>query len=208
MTARLVLSLPLYTDVSSRFFVNFLQLDRQHIVDTIATMKVYLPVAMNQMVESALQRDDWNRLVVLEADMTPPSDVFNRMAAYPDHLDVVAAMYFQHPAPHRPVVFEQVDDDHFKHLHSSQIDHMMSHPGLWPVDGVGMGCTTIHRRVFEKWDQSTPLFHTETLGHDMHFCKHARLQGFSIHVDSGLECGHLTELPVTYETARKGIDNG
>jgi hypothetical protein len=201
LRGRLLLGLPLYTHVSTNWFIRFLSIDRSSVVDTIAIRKMYLASAMDHMVSQALESNDWDRLVVYEADMMPPLECLNRIAGYPDSLDIVGSIYFQHPPPHVPVVYNQVDDEHWKPLHHSQIKPMMDRPGLYPVDAVGMGLTSIHRRVFEKWNPEIGMFGGEQrgIGHDMYFCRGARAQGFSVHVDTGIHCGHLTEWPITYE---------
>lgn len=204
MTGRLLVGMPLYTHVSTRWFVNWVQLDKAPMVDLIAIRKLYLAAAMNLMVTDSLTRDGWDRLVVYEADMLPPRDALVRISNYPDTLDIVGCMYFQHPAPHRPVVYTQHDENHFLPLARNQVDDMMAEPGLYPVDAVGMGFTSIHRRVLEKWAADVPMFGGEhELGHDMWFCRAAQQQGFSVHVDTGIECGHLTETPITYESTKQ-----
>lgn len=168
----------------------------------MATRKLYLAASMNKMMQGALERDDWDRMVVLEADMMPKADAFNRIAAYPDELDVVGSIYFQHTPPFNAVAYSQVDDTHFRNIDRDQVDTMMDKPGLYPVDAVGFGFTSIHRRVLEKWDD-TLMFGGETeLGHDLYFCREAKRQGFSVHVDSYLDCGHLTEMSLTYENTK------
>jgi hypothetical protein len=198
MVNRLLLSFPLYLSVSAQTFVRFIAVDKTPVVDYMATMKVYLPRAMQDMVAGALHSDAWDRLVVWEADMLPPADGLTRIAQYPDHLDIVGGLYFQHREPHHPMVFEQHDETHYKTLHYSQINPMVEAPGLYPVDAVGMGFTSIHRRVLEKWNPDIPMFHSADLGHDMYHCREAKKQGFSVHVDTGLPCQHISEEAVGY----------
>jgi hypothetical protein len=196
--------MPLYLSVPVQWFVNWMQMDRSAVVDLVATRKLYLASAMNHMVNDALSRDIWDRLVVMEADMLPPLQAFNRIAQYPDTPDVVGSMYFQHVPPYHPLAYQQVDDEHYKPLARNQVDEMMAAPGMYPVDAVGLGFTSIHRRVLENWDPDIPMFGGENaLGHDMWFCRAARRQGFTVHVDTGIECGHLTEMPITYENTKQ-----
>jgi hypothetical protein len=204
VTNRLLLILPLYTHVSTNWLIRFLELDRTAVVDTLAVRKMYLAAAMNRLFENAAKRDDWDRLVVYEADMMAPCDALTRIANYPDSLDVVGSIYFQHPPPHHPVVYGHVDDDHFSHLAPNQINEMMTKPGLYPVDAVGFGFTSVHRRVLDKWDTAKQMFGGENeLGHDLWFCREARRQGFSVHLDTGIHCGHLTETSITYQDTQK-----
>lgn len=204
MTDRLLVAIPLYLTVPAIWFCRFEEMDRTPVAGLVATRKLYLASAMTNMVAGSLERDDWNRLVVYEADMLPPTDAFARIAQYPDTLDIVGSMYFQHAPPNHPVVYSQVDDTHYMNLHRSQIDHMMDKPGLYPVDAVGMGFTSIHRRVLETWNPDTPMFGGEAeLGHDLYFCREAHRQGFSVHIDSAIECCHLTEIALNYENTKQ-----
>ncbi len=210
MTGRLLLAMPLYTDVSVNWFVRFLSVDRSPVIDTLVVRKVYLAAAMTRLFESALSFEaEWDRVVVWEADMMPGRDALTRIANYPDHLDIVGTMYFQHPPPHHPMAFTEHDPHHFHPLAHNQIDHMMTNPGIYPVDGVGFGFTSVHRRVLEKWDHDTYSMFGDPLqvGHDWAFCHNARAQGFGVHIDTGIECGHLTEVAVTYRDNQILRDN-
>src|SRR6266404_2026545 len=100
MSARLIVSLPLYLSVPVMWFVRWLEVDKTSVVDILATRKHYLTSAMNNMVTDALTRDNWDRLVVYEADVLPPRDALVRISQYPDSLDIVGSMCFQHPVPH------------------------------------------------------------------------------------------------------------
>jgi len=200
--ARLLVSIPLYLTVPALWFCNWESMDKRNVVGVMATRKLYLASAMRNMVAGALERDDWDRMVVLEADMLPPADAFLRIAQYPDSLDIVGSLYHQHPEPHHPVVYEQVTDTGFRPLHFTQIEPMVEAPGLYEVGAVGMGFTSIHRRVLEKWDTETPMWDSPDIGHDLYFCREARRQGFSVRVDTAIQCGHLTEIAVGLNTVR------
>jgi hypothetical protein len=187
----------LYLSVPVSWLVRFIELDKTHVAHYLATRKLYLAKSMTTMMQGALQWDDWDRLLVYEADMMPPSDAINRIAHYPDELDIVGSVYFQHAEPHHPIVYTQVDEGHYAALQTGQVDAMIDKPGIYPVDAVGFGFTSIHRRVIEQWNPDIPLFDTELeLGHDMAFCRSAKKQGWSVTVDSGIICGHLTEIPI------------
>jgi hypothetical protein len=108
-------------------------------------------------------------------------------------------------------VYSQVttdDGDYFNPLHLSQVKPMMSNPGLYPVDAVGFGLTSVHRRVFEKWDQNIPMFEGSELGHDMQFCRAARRLGFTVHADTAIHCGHLSEVAHTFQDALNAEQQG
>lgn len=197
----LVLGLPLYKNLSASFFTRFVALDKSMVIGTATVDGVYVPVAMSLLVEKAMSLDGWTRLVILEHDMLPPEDALKRIdTQYPDEADIVGGLYFTHHQPHVPVahVFQ---DGHYKPLGRETIKTMTDSPGLYKVDAIGFGVTSIHRRVLEKWDDSQMFLTEPTLGsHDLHFCKEATRQGFGIYLDSGMVCGHLTETAVTIES--------
>lgn len=206
---RLVLAMPLYTHVSVNWLVRFLSMDKSPVVDYLAVRKQYLSSAMTKLFEQATQLDvEWDRVVVLEADMMPPRDALIRIANYPDELDVVGTLYHQHSWPHHPCVFEQVDENNYRTLGTTQTLAMADKPGCYPVDGVGFGLTSVHRRVLEKWD-GQPMFaaQQELLGHDLFFCRAAKRQGFSVHVDTAIRCGHLTEVQTTQDDYLDAINS-
>lgn len=205
MTNRLVVAYPLYLSVPAAAFVRSHEMDRTHVVDTLAVRKLYLAKAMTDLVAGALNSGiEWDRIVIVEADMLPPADAFTRIAHYPEHLDIVGSMYFGHDAPHHPIVYSQFDDTHFTPLAGNQVDEIMAAPGLYPVDAVGLGFTSISRRMLEQWDPDVLMFGGEhQLGHDLWFCRAARRQGFTVHVDSGIEVKHLTEVPIGYSDTKR-----
>lgn len=71
--------------------------------------------------------------------------------------------------------------------------------GLLDVDFCGVPVVCIHRDVLVKLKK--PLFETrDDVGgqstHDVHFCNKAKEAGFSIKVDTHIDCGHMVESPV------------
>lgn len=204
MSGPILLCLPLYREVSTEWLVRFLNMNKDYVSGIRYVRKMYLAAAMQKLVEDSLTASEpWKRLVVMEADMLPPVDGLDRIAAYPDHLDIVGSVYMQHQPPHNPVIYSQDEVEHnkFRPIYPGQMAEMMAAPGLYPVDAVGMGFTSIHRRVLENWDPNIPMWGGEMfVGHDLWFTWKAREQGFTVHVDTGIECGHLTDYPITYHT--------
>ena len=143
---------------------------------------------------------DWDRLVIWEHDMIVPDQALNPCpAAYPSDHDVVGSLYFQHSPPHAPMAYMRVGEYGFSTIAPASVQHMVDNPALYPVDAVGFGFTAISRRLLEEWDKSVRMFHSDPavdLGHDLWFCLKAKEQGFTVAVDSGMACGHLSTLSV------------
>lgn len=206
MTGKLIMALPLSYQISVKWFYNFVNLRKHECAGIVAVEHVQLPRALEMMRDMAFQNyDDWDRLVVIEHDMIPPIDAFDRIASYSDFdddPDIVGSIYFRHEAPHHGYVYMPVEGEIQRGvLCAKDIKHMVEHPGLYECAAVGFGFTSIHRRVFEKWDPDIPMFKFEHPwgSEDMWFCAKAQEQGFKVHVDSALVCGHLTLQAVTYE---------
>lgn len=74
-------------------------------------------------------------------------------------------------------------------------------PGLYECDAVGMGLTSISRKMLEAWPEDISMFNAPAElpyrgSHDLWFCDKAKDQGFKVWCDSGLIVEHLTTVPV------------
>lgn len=198
---KIVVALPLYRQVSSGWLMRWLQMDKTNVVGVVASEGAYLIHAMELLTAMALERfPDFDRMVVYEADMIPPTDAFNRIATYGDEHAIVGSVYFKHNFPHDLQAYDQVDPPLFETLHRDKARRMFDNPGLHEVGGVAMGLTSIARGVVENWDPDVPMWApTPPLaGHDLHFCNEARKQGHRVWLDTALGCGHMSERPVGY----------
>lgn len=206
---KLCVAFPLYRQVPVDWLFNWLQMIKDPLVGHVATEGMYLPQAMETLVAMAFEHvPAFERLVVFEHDMIPPLDAFNRIAQYKPEHDIVGSIYFKHQHPYHVMAWMQIDKPRFSPLTRDVVRTMVESPALYQVDGVAMGFTSIHRRVFENWNPDVPMW-TPTppmVGHDLHFCNEAKKpqhgpdkdQGFKIWVDSGIGCGHLTLVPIGY----------
>lgn len=180
-------------------------MDKSPVARWVSTEHLYIADAMNRMVAMALERDDWDRLVIFEHDMIVRSDAFTRIAQYRDDVDIVGSVYFRHAAPHHVQAYMCIEEPYYSPLTDTRVAAMVADPALYPVDAVGFGLTSIHRRVLETWDTTIPMFDSQPplVGHDLWFCTAAKRQGNNIWIDSGIVCGHLTETAIGYEDFRR-----
>lgn len=203
-----MVAFPLYRQVPVSWFFNWLQMSKQHVAATVGTEAMYLPSAMNELVNMAFKQcPDFDRLVVFEHDMIPPVDAFDRVAQYGDEHDIVGTMYFKHDWPHHVMAWMQVQPPFYSPLTAEVTKQMVDDPALYEVDAVAMGFTAIHRRVFEQWDRSVSVWDPTPplIGHDLHFCNEAKKQGFKVWVDSGIGSGHLTLIPIGYGHSQEAL---
>lgn len=195
---RLFVAWPLYQSIPAEMFNRWLEMDHSPVVGTRVIRNVYLPAAMNMIVLKALEQDNWDRLLIFEADMIPPENSLLRIAQYPPQYDIVGSLYFQHDSPHHALAYiEQPDLSHVP-VAAGTVKNWCAQPAVYQVDSVGFGYTSIARHVLENWDPNILKFSAESIfgSHDLYFCHHARRQGFRVYIDSGIVCEHLTQIPV------------
>jgi len=157
--------------------------------------------ARNTAVEAAL-KNGFTWLFFVDDDVVLPADAFVRLAGH--QLDIVSGLYVRRSPPVcKPVMLREteqiVSGEPVKAAH--HIEEFT--PGsVIEADLVGAGCLLIHRRVLERLWQPLEgrLFRWMLEGHvpagqrcseDFWFCREARKAGFRIHVDTGVQCGHI-----------------
>jgi len=87
------------------------------------------------------QGSDW--IFWMDDDTVPPTDVITHLIKL--GLPFVAGLYFLPRSPFNPIAYK-------RHKDSGLYAPVYNYPrgGLFEVDSVGMGCTLIHRSVYEK----------------------------------------------------------
>jgi hypothetical protein len=206
---RLIVGFPLYHQVPVNWFSRWLAMEAFNVEATIVINGAYITVAMEMLVAKALQRDNWDRLVIYEHDMVPPVNALTRIAQYQPEHDIVGCMYFKHDPPHHALVYiEEPDTITYNPITPMTVKDWCDDPRLYQVDGVGFGFTSIARHVLENWNPDIPMFHLDHLfgSHDLWFCHQARQQGYRVFVDSGIRCQHLSQIPIGYDDNQQMAD--
>jgi len=206
--AKQVVAFPLYKNLPTQWFSNWLAMKKTHVIGTVTTEAMYLPQAMELIVQRAFEiAPDLDQIIVMEHDMIPPLDGLDRMAMYGPEHDIVGTVYTGHEYPFHYMAWMQVDPPRFSPLTRSIMKEWVDNPGLYRLDGVAMGFTAISRRVFTEWPEDVPMWvpTPPMVGHDLHFCNEAKKAGFSTWLDSGIGSGHLTLVPIGHEDAQEAL---
>lgn len=157
------------------------------------TTVLHLPVdlARNKIVANLINNKPSDYLLFIDSDMIVPSNLVQRLLDI--DADIASALCFKKWPPHYPCIYK-FDGENFKSIEDYPTNKIIE------VDGVGMACCLIKRKVFETikqpWfsfkeivDQEKKVIYV--LGEDLVFCKKVKDNNFSIKVDTRLVCGHV-----------------
>ena len=213
---KIAIIIPAYIYVSSRFCAHILELlnNFPDQVEIEFIIGVYTPHAMRMAIRNLLDPtmhpQEWERVVVIEADMIVPKNGLLKHAFHTD--DIVGSVYVQHAPPFHINAQWQAGDGtrRWGHPTPQSWKPMLEKEALYKCDVVGLGFTSIARRVIDGWPADTLMFWNDyskddkgdptTLGeisHDVWFCTHARDLGYNVYIDTSIRCAQLTEGQVT-----------
>lgn len=148
----------------------------------------FLVAGRNAMVESFL-RTQGKWLLMLDADMTFPPDLIQRLLRHATPTRIVGGLCFTATA--LPVMFG-MDGERI----------LTWTPGtLVPVLATGGACLMIHRSVFERIPAGNPYFAMDVSCHqmdqDQNFLRLTQLYGTTVAVDTSTSLGHIKRRIVT-----------
>jgi GT2 family glycosyltransferase len=130
---------------------------------------------------------DYDALLFVDSDMVVPVDLLTKLIEADK--DIVSALAFKRVPGYEPCIFKECNEQDAKFY--------LDYPkGLVEIEGVGMACTLIKRKVFETV-QEPWFFPHKILGEDLSFCVRARAAGFRIYADTELICGHCNVETIT-----------
>lgn len=142
--------------------------------------------AREEAVKAFLQ-GQYDALLFVDSDMVVPVDLLTRLIEHDK--DIVSALAFKRTPGYEPCIFKVCNEQDAKFY--------LDYPkGLTEIEGVGMACTLIKRKVFETVPQPW-FFPHKILGEDLSFCVRARQAGFKIYCDTELICGHCNIETIT-----------
>lgn len=151
-----------------------------------------------------------------DSDVLIPSNAIVQLTSH--NLPIISGLYYRRHPQIWPEIFREVNGV-LTPIRQNQIPNI-----AFEVDGVGMGCTLIHRKVFEVMkEQGAPLRSFRVAGpppgeikfydffswgigrgeteqhrysEDLTFCVRARKAGFKIYCDPIVKAGHLAPMMI------------
>lgn len=199
---RVAIGVPYTETMYSQVCDNWLHINPQP-VEWFPGHGSYLPEAHNRVVRSALEKKNWDRLLILENDMLVPSRLVSRVRQH--RAPVVSGVYFSRRRPHKLMAFGAIDEDGTAH----DLDHLafgkaIDKGGEVPIAGAGTGILSIHRSVFEAmpfpWFEPSPaeIAKGTTGGHDIWFAHKVAELGLTFALDAhdDMLCYHIGLVPV------------
>jgi len=146
-----------------------------------------LVYAAREQAAKYLLESGCDSLLFIDSDMVVPMDLVPRLIEADK--DIVSGLAFKRVPGYEPCIFKKCDRE--------GTEFYLDYPkGLIEVQGVGMACTLIKRKVFETVPK--PWFFPEpNIGEDLAFCIRAKEQGFKIYCDTNLICGHCATEVIT-----------
>ena len=131
----------------------------------------------------AFLQGKYDALLFVDSDMVVPIELLTKLIEH--NKDIVSALAFKRTPGYEPCIFKECSETDAKFY--------LDYPkGLIEIEGVGMACTLIKRRVFETVPEPR-FFPHKILGEDLSFCVRARAAGFKIYCDTTLISGHVTQ---------------
>jgi hypothetical protein len=186
---RILIGIPSFGDVSWQFVLSL-----NHLIGhTIRTRpdislvedvdrRTYRHFARTAIAKTAVTREA-DALLFIDDDMTFEEDALLRLLAHDK--PAVSALYFQRARPTGPVMYNKA---------GAQWTPILKYPNdtLIPVGGFGLGLALIKTDVFRQIPE--PWFcQDQGAGEDMFFCRRCNEAGIPLHVDTGVQAGHLFE---------------
>jgi hypothetical protein len=205
----LLVGIPAGPFIDSQFMAGWLGLQTGGVpVKTILAEGPYVALNMRGIVTKALETPGWDRLLVLETDMICPPDTLLRHMAHT--APVVGGLYFMHYPPYNPVAMLKHGKGMWRQITPDEIRQLAeAGEGVFKVDSVGLGCTSIRRDILENWPKHLPYFQSAytrkkqilegsfgEVSHDAWFCNQVSAQGHDVFLDPNIRCDHLSKVRV------------
>lgn len=182
--------IPTLNLITSDFTVGLMALRYPMNVKSQTMFLKYMTIddAYNRAVEIAL-KGNYEYMFILEDDVLIQPDTLQKL--YDHHVMVVSGIYHRKQMPSEPLVFKEWGKGTMRDIPENE---------LIQVVGGSFGCSLINTDVFKLMKDRMPLepiFKTINASNnhkttqDIYFYKNCEKLGIPIHVDTGVQCGHI-----------------
>lgn len=162
------------------------------------TMRGYsVDVARNMLAKEFLDDTDYEYILFLDADNVPRRDTLNRLLAV--GADISAAWYMLRSGRPSAMRLVKEKNERFGTYKAIEMREILAEDKPIDIDGGGMGCVLIKRKVLEsmrktyndKWFEYIVYPNGTTLSEDNNFMGRAKGSGFTIKLDPYAKVGHI-----------------
>lgn len=144
----------------------------------------------NTIVQSFLQRKEFDYLIMIDNDIVPPVNILNLVDFQKDIITPTMFMYQQKAII--PLILERKSDG----LYTTK--SFEGEEGLTECDAVGTGCIVLSRKVLEAvkhpFQNEYDADGIKLFGLDIAFCRRAKALGFKVYCHLDYLCSHWTSL--------------
>ena len=167
---------------------------------TPGSMAANIAEVRNDLVQQSMGKyGSYSHLIMLDTDQIYPGDCIEKFVQHAmDGYKIVGTPVHRSWPPFDPILLR---GEQGKYLHVS--DEECYSGDMIEVDATGCGAIMYSTDIF--YDIKYPWFHItkdkdgKTIGEDIGLCQKMKAAGYSIHVDTSIEIGHM----VTYEVKRE-----
>ena len=192
---RTLIAVPTMAMVHVDFMKSFVDLEKDENTNYTIIQNSLIYNARNMVAKNAI-RYGFDRVMWIDSDMTFSPDTLRKLSRdMEDGLDCVSGLYFMRSMPTKPIVYKDV----WYRINSNEAycgaDYYLDYPKeqLFKCAGAGFGCmmtsVVMLKKLVERY--GAPFTPMMGLGEDLAFCWRANQNGFVIHCDSRIKCGHI-----------------
>ena len=180
---KVTIAVPIWKEpISPTWLVHYQNLERPKVCEYLFRRNL----AIHRGRRDIVKESSGEYIFFLDSDILAPKNAIVKLLEH--NVDIVSGLYFGRSYPYNPIIYKKIDNE------PSYVPVLDYKDGLVEVDGVGLGCCLIKRKVFESI--SEPWFDLPALTEvteDFYFCNKAKEAGFRIYVDTTIKCGHIGE---------------
>lgn len=171
-----------------------------------AMIQATLIYTARTLIANKAMEAGFDRVLWLDSDMVIPKDALIRLGEDMDQgMDIVCGIYFTRKTPILPAIHSHL---HWEVKDDGWVDTdcrcYMDYPkdSIFEIACCGFGCVMTSAKVLKDMNEKygAPFYPLMGMGEDTTFCFRATQNGYKIHCDSRVKCGHVGQFTYNEET--------